>query len=264
MTYQTPCFATRFASTISAHRAGAFLAGATRTALTLYNADDLEVVWAPFDHIATGAKLAIAGITPGATQAENANGAFRSGLAGGLSPVEAARRAKMSGAFSGPMRNNLVAMLDHVGANKLFGISTCAELFEPGCELLHVTSVLRHPVFFRSGNYNGSPDMLRTPTLKSMIDTHLAAEVSALPKVLWLPLGGKPAAALRHLAAQGLLSTDRILDGMPHPSGANAERIACFLGRKHDADLSVKTRPERIIAARNRLRAQLARLAPSV
>ena len=174
--------------------------------------------------------------------------------------MEAARQAKLAGAFSGPLRSNLVAMLDHVGANRVFGIGTCAELFVPGHELVHLTSVLRYPVFVAAGNYNGTPDMLRTPILKSMIETHLAAEVRALPEALWLPLGDKPAAALRHLASQGLLSTDRILDGLPHPSGANGERVAYFLGRKEASALSAKTRPGPIAAARENLRAQLARL----
>ena len=42
----------------------------------------------------------------------------------------------------------------------------------------------------------------------------------------------KPAAALRHLAGLGILDPSHILDGLPHPSGANAERVAYFLGRK--------------------------------
>jgi hypothetical protein len=81
---------------------------------------------------------------------------------------------------------------------------------------------------------------------------------------LWLPLGDKPAAALRYLATLGLLELGRILDGMPHPSGANAERVAFFMGRKPAEALSEKTRPGPIVAARERLRTQLARLEPAV
>ena len=256
----TPCLATRFASIVVNHHGGNFLTGATRAALTLQKQANLEVVWAPFDHITSGARLVIAGITPGAQQAENALNAFKAGLGAGLGPVEAARLGKLAGAFSGPLRANLTAMLDHIGANRVLGASSCAALFDPARELVHTTSVLRHPVFVGGTNYNGTPDMLRTPLLTSMIETHLAAEARALPDAIWLPLGDKPAAALRHLVCLGLLRADHVLTGLPHPSGANAERIACFLGRKADADLSSKTRPEPIIAAREKLRAQLANL----
>ncbi len=53
-----------------------------------------------------------------------------------------------------------------------------------------------------------------------------------LPEALWLPLGPRPAAALRHLVTLGVLAPERVLEGMPHPSGANAERIKFFLGLK--------------------------------
>jgi len=51
-----------------------------------------------------------------------------------------------------------------------------------------------------------------------------------------------------------------VLMGLPHPSGANAERIAYFLGRKERALLSAKTAPENIEAARARLSEQIAAL----
>jgi hypothetical protein len=47
---------------------------------------------------------------------------------------------------------------------------------------------------------------------------------------------------------------------MPHPSGANAEKIKFFLGRKSGAELSRETRPEPIEAARNVLLAQVVAL----
>jgi hypothetical protein len=157
------------------------------------------------------------------------------------------------------MRENLVAMLDHVGAQQVLGVATCAELFDLSRELAHLSSALRYPVFVGGENYNGAPDMLCTPALRRMVETHLAEEARALPNALWLPLGGKPAAALHHLAAAGLVDQDRILDGLPHPSGANGERIAYFLGRKSRAALSAKTQPALIDAARERLATQLAR-----
>ncbi|WP_303045736.1 hypothetical protein [Turicimonas muris] len=37
-----------------------------------------------------------------------------------------------------------------------------------------------------------------------------------------------------------------MLPQIPHPSGANAERIAYFLGKKKKEDLSAKTNPDKI------------------
>ena len=78
-----------------------------------------------------------------------------------------------------------------------------------------------------------------------------------LPKAVFLPLGDKVSEALHYLADQGVLSRSRILDGLPHPSGANAERIAYFLGRKERSALSAKTSPEKLDAAKTQLLAQI-------
>ena len=132
---------------------------------------------------------------------------------------------------------------DHIGVQHLLGVRSVAEAFDPKHELVHLTSALRHPVFVGNGNYNGTPDMLRTPALRGMVETLLAEEARALPQALWLPLGPKPASALAHLANRGVLDRERILDGLPHPSGANAERVAYFMGRMEGAVIFSKTRP---------------------
>ena len=58
---------------------------------------------------------------------------------------------------------------------------------------------------------------------------------------------------MRNFAARGLIDGDRLLDGLPHPSGANAERIAYFLGRKPREQLSAKTNADSIDTARGEL-----------
>ena len=84
----------------------------------------------------------------------------------------------------------------------------------------------------------------------------------ALPHAVWLPLGPKPTACLQHLVwLQRVLAADRVLVGLPHPSGANAERIAFFLGLKPRLELSARTRPDQIEQDRDRLLAQVSRLA---
>lgn len=52
---------------------------------------------------------------------------------------------------------------------------------------------------------------------------------------------------------QGYMSEERVLHGLPHPSTANAERVAYFLGEKVRADLSIKTSANNLDAARDNL-----------
>jgi len=56
--------------------------------------------------------------------------------------------------------------------------------------------------------------------------------------------------ALRYLSGAGHLNPDRVLDGFPHPSGANAERISYILGAKEASQLSSKTNPHVLDRAR--------------
>jgi hypothetical protein len=78
-----------------------------------------------------------------------------------------------------------------------------------------------------------------------------------LSKAVFIPLGPKVTEAIEAVAKHIGLSTDRILSGLPYPSGANAERIAFFLGRKHRSDVSSKVDPERLVAARASLETKI-------
>jgi hypothetical protein len=226
--------------------------------LSIAQQGSLTIAYAPFDHVPRHADLVIVGITPGRSQAINAIASASGALRAGKSNAEASRLAKLEGSFSGPMRTNLVSMLDHIGLASTLGITTSAILFDPSHERVHFTSALRYPVFVDDANYNGTPDMLKTPLLKAMIDTCLADEARCLTKALWLPLGPQPARALDHLCSRGLLNRAQILRGLPHPSGANAERISYFIGRKASELLSSKTNAASLDAALKNLRVQVA------
>jgi hypothetical protein len=102
--------------------------------------------------------------------------------------------------------------------------------------------------------------MLTTPLLQAQLLDYFAAEAASLPDAVYVPLGPKVGLALDGLAARGVLDADRILHGIPHPSGANAERIAYFLGRKDKAALSRQTNGAQIDADRLALRAKMAAL----
>ena len=201
----------------------------------------------------------LVGLTPGRTQAANALEALQAQLNAGRDLDRALAAAKSTASFSGSMRSSLIAMLDQVGVPQKFGRASAATFFEPGSPLVHFTSMLRYPVYLPGGaNYSGAPAPLSHPVLRKMVETHLAEEARALPRAIWVPLGGHAEAGLKHLADAGLLDPARVLTGLPHPSGANAERIAYFLGRKPRANLSAKTNADRIDAARERLQRQVA------
>lgn len=222
---------------------------------------DVEVWYAPFEYINPAARLVIVGITPGRTQMMNALRECRAQLERGASDDKALMAAKQTAAFSGAMRPNLIAMLDRVGIQKMLGIASCAALFSERSELVQTTSVLRNPVFVNGENYNGNPSMIRHPLLQKILIAGFGQDAAALPNAVFVPLGDKVSQALFYLADRGLIARERILDGLPHPSGANAERIAYFLGNKARTALSSKTSPDKLDQAGMELSSRITALA---
>lgn len=205
--------------------------------------------YAPFDYLNPAAKIVICGITPGLQQATNALNELRRALQAGEPQGVAMQAAKEFASFSGAMRGNLINMLDHVGIHAWLGIKSCEDLFGASKHLVHYTSALRNPVFFKGDNYNGTPSMVRQPELLKQIETILAGEIKALgPDCVFVPLGGEVSKAFSHLEAKGIVNPSKVLHGLPHPSPASNERIHYFLGKKDRALLSNKTNPEKIDA----------------
>lgn len=224
----------------------------------------LTVSYAPFEHVVPTARVVIVGITPGVQQAANALAEVRGQILAGADDASALAAAKVHASFSGPMRDGLVRMLDHVGLHGHLGIETCARLWDSHAHLAHFTSALRCPVFLDGANYNGNPSMTRTPLLRGFIADCLAEEARLLPGAMWLPCGGTAAEGVDWLVRQGILDTDRVCLGMPHPSPANAERVQFFLGTGRDRSaLSSKTDPERIERARAEMIAKVGHLIAS-
>lgn len=229
--------------------------------LLLSSEGSLQTFYAPFDYINTQARITICGITPGMHQAVVALKEARRLLNAGAPSEEAKRKAKETASFAGAMRKNLINLLDSVGIADLLGINSCAHLFDTHTHLVHYTSALRYPVFINGGNYNGTPKMLTAPSLRHQVDTYLAEEVKALSaNCLFVPLGEKVSAAFEHLQSKGLVKGEQVLSGLPHPSPASMERINYFLGKKDRADLSIKTNPDKLDAARAQLLAKVAGL----
>lgn len=220
----------------------------------------LDVHYAPFEHLETNARVVVLGLTPGRRQAEDALESFAEALRSGHAPAAALRTAKAHASFAGPMRRNLVRMLDAIGVARLVGVDSTAELWDEDAGLAHFTSLVRNPVFVDGTNWSGTPDPVTTPALRRWMEAWTGPELSSLAPAVFVPLGPAVARGLGHLASIGMLPLERILSGLPHPSGANAERVACFVGDKHPALASAKTDGHALVAARERLSGRVAHL----
>ena len=225
---------------------------------TVHDSKRLDTVWAPFDHVNPRARVVIVGITPGRQQMVNALQTCHTRLAAGESTEAALAAAKVHASFSGPMRSNLVALLDDIGIARILGLHSTAALWADASDLVQFTSALRYPVFVDGKNYSGQPNMLRQPALNAQLERWIGAEMRALPDAIYVPLGPKVGTALSALAKSVGVPDRQILAGLPHPSGASAERIAYWLRRKPRELLSVKTNADRLDAARAALVAKIA------
>jgi len=221
---------------------------------------NLSIFYIPFDYVTPLARIVLVGITPGFTQLMNAMREAQNQLKSGADHMAALHAAKSTGAFSGSMRPNLVAMLDCLGINDWLGIKTSDDLFGSANHLVHTTSVLRHPVFVDGENYNGTPNMTKHPMLRGFMLEHFAKEAAKLKNSIFIPLGPKVSDAISWLVAKGVIDGSRVLDGMPHPSGANAERIAYFLGKKKREELSAKTNPDKLDSAKATMMAKMSEI----
>ena len=220
----------------------------------------LASYYIPFESVNTRARVVIVGITPGFAQWKNAVAEAQRQMQAGTAFDELLHRSRLAGAFSGPIRPNLAALLDAIGLHRWLGIGGCGSLFEEHAGIAQVTSALRHPVFVNGKNYSGSPGIVASSFLRAQLLRFFADEARALGDAVFVPMGGSVSEALDWLAAQGIIERQRVLHGLPHPSGANAERVAYFLGRKQGATLSAKTNAAQLDEARERLLAQVAQL----
>ena len=214
----------------------------------------------PFESVNRAARVVVVGISPGFVQWKNAMREAQRQLALGSTRDEVLRAARQAGAFSGAIRPNFVALLDAIGVQRWLGIASCATLFNVDADLVHIGAILRHPVFVDGRNYSGTPAMPRHAFLRDETLRYFAHEAAMLPDALYIPMGASVGEGMDWLAAQGILTASRILHGLPHPSGANAERVAYFLGRKERSALSSKTNGAQLDAARQVLQAQMADL----
>jgi hypothetical protein len=178
------------------------------------------------------AKVVLVGLTPGFTQVAAAARAFAEappGIREDPSAYSETLRHRVS--FEGSMRRNLCSMLDAVGLPTVLGIRESMELFGEAASLAAVTSALVYPVFVGSElrNFRGAgSELARIGLFRLMLDELLAPRLACAPDALIVPLGVAAATGVAYLRDQGIITVDRILVGMPHPSGANGHRHEQF------------------------------------
>ncbi|MDP9024865.1 MAG: hypothetical protein M3N13_05815 [Candidatus Eremiobacteraeota bacterium] len=105
-----------------------------------------------------------------------------------------------------------------------------AQLFDEGRDDVAATSALVLPVFVAPDlhNFRGAGlDLAEIPLFRRMIEELLAPRLEGAAKSLIVPLGAA-ATGVRHLCDTGKVADERVLVGMPHPSGSNGHRIPQF------------------------------------
>jgi hypothetical protein len=197
--------------------------------LLLWQDGPLSIFYAPWDWINTAAKVMLVGITPGYFQATEGLREAQRCLRQGLSNEETLRRANEVGSFSGPMRTNLVAMLDGIGLDGALGLDSTARLFDTHHHLAAKTSAISYPVFVNGQNYGGgNPPLTGHRVLCSFVRASLGPRVAMAGSALVVPLGKAAQDAVTLLIRDELLERERCLLGFPHPSGQNGHRVKAF------------------------------------
>jgi len=196
----------------------------------LVDADDrFRIFYSPFDWFNPSARVIILGITPGWTQMEIACRTARGAIRSGAAPDAVCREAKLHGSFAGPMRANLVKMLDDIGLPEPLGLASSSELFGSARNLLHTASAIRYPVFKGDSNYTGNgPRPAKSALLMKIVRNVLVPELAAVANALIVPLGKSVEEVLEVLGRENLVQPGRWLSGFPHPSGANGHRARLF------------------------------------
>ncbi|MBU8852412.1 hypothetical protein BGM24_10525 [Bacillus sp. FJAT-26377] len=193
--------------------------------------NELSMYYSPHnDYINPDAHVIIAGITPGWFQMKTAFKQCVSSLSHHHPLEQVLYETKKAASFSGTMRINLIDMLDRCGVQKAIGMDSAAELFASQRGMLHTTSVLKYPVFYKGKNYTGH----QPPIERSALLSHYAFEVfthelgEITNPCLIVPLGKAVENVLRKLSSEPSFSRHTYLFGFPHPSGANGHRKRIF------------------------------------
>lgn len=196
-----------------------------------------RVFFAPIGAIPhPSARIIFVGLTPGLTQVKLCAELYLNASDSVRRDARAFSRLLTSNvSFAGSMRSNLCCMLDDLNLPQMLGnVRSSLELFQSDDDSIATTSALVYPVFTgeRLKNFSGTTDLSKSALFGEMIDSLLAPRLAVAEQALVVPLGESAASAIRRLVIRGEISTDRVLFGLPHPSGANGHRAKHFAERK--------------------------------
>jgi hypothetical protein len=203
-----------------------------------------SIEYVPFEHVNADARLVIVGITPGATQRDEACEEAGRLLRRGLPDDEILRRVKNLAAFGGPaMRPNLERMIDALGIMDLVGGGHAAVLWEGRAHLLHATSVVPHAAFVKGKPFAGSfEEIRRVDVLRRCFERDFLPTLPHLrPDAYFIGLGPTPAAALSFAADQGLIDRSRILGWLAHPLEAARFRSISANGKSRSSVIGIRS-----------------------
>ena len=140
------------------------------------------------------------------------------------------------------MRRNLLEMVEQCEIPRALNIQSASDLFDKNRNILHTTSLIKYPVFYKDKNYTGH----NPPIKNSALLNHFAYKVfpNELTQIaspaLVIPLGKIVEQVLIKLIAENKLPSHNYLSGFPHPSGANGHRHKQFQQQKKSLLQQVK------------------------
>ena len=202
---------------------------------------EIEIYYAPFDYINLDASIIIVGITPGWSQMEKSFKTIIKELTKNNDFSLALKKVKSECSFAGSMRSNLIKMLDDLELDKKLNIHSTSELFKIENSFLHSTSVIKYPVFNNGKNYTGSaPSPQKSEVLWEQIEKLFIPEIKEFKGKLIIPLGKSVSEILLKIQSKNKLNDNFILNGFPHPSGANGHRAKQFESNKESMKEIIK------------------------
>ena len=192
--------------------------------------NNIEIYYAPHnEYLNPKAKIFIVGITPGFQQMSTAISTARKELESSDNIEDIQYKCKVAGRFSGPLRKNIISMLNDIKLNEFLNINDCSELFGDKDYLMHTVSLVPYPVFVKKQNYTGhTPKLLKSDFLMKYIYDNFIDEINKIDNfedVLLIPLGRAVEEVLCKLKDENIIKENQILMGFPHPSGANVNRL---------------------------------------
>jgi len=206
---------------------------------------------AALDYVNPNAQVVIVGITPGNSQMS------------GSREMMSLRDIKRQYAFAGTMRPNLINMLDYIGINKLLGIDSCETLWDRDFDQVDMTSILKDAVYEikRDGKktmFNDVSKIDKSMKLKKLlVDGFITNSKEYKHDVLYIACGPGVYDVLKKLQIEKRING--LVIAIAHPSGANAGRVNCYIGKKRPIDSSYQwcaDRSKEAICIVNQLLAQ--------